>query len=47
VVYDPSTYEVLQRAECTRDGILYAVTREATVKGGDRLASVAIPMDEE
>ncbi|WP_435347708.1 succinylglutamate desuccinylase/aspartoacylase family protein [Haloarchaeobius sp. HRN-SO-5] len=46
VVYDPSTYEVLHRAESTRDGICYAITREATVKGGDRLASVAIPLDE-
>ncbi|WP_439027460.1 succinylglutamate desuccinylase/aspartoacylase family protein [Haloarchaeobius sp. DT45] len=45
-VYDPTTYEVLQRAEVTRDGILYAITREATVKGGDRLASVAVPVDE-
>ncbi|WP_267640759.1 succinylglutamate desuccinylase/aspartoacylase family protein [Haloarchaeobius amylolyticus] len=46
VVYDPTTYEVLQRAESTRDGILYAITREATVKGGDRLASVAVPLEE-
>ncbi|WP_435364840.1 succinylglutamate desuccinylase/aspartoacylase family protein [Haloarchaeobius sp. DYHT-AS-18] len=46
VVYDPTTYEVLQRAEVTRDGILYAITREATVKGGDRLASVAVPLEE-
>ncbi|MFD1647259.1 succinylglutamate desuccinylase/aspartoacylase family protein [Haloarchaeobius litoreus] len=46
-VYHPSTYEVLQRVESTRDGICYAITREATVKGGDRLASVAIPVEEE
>ncbi|WP_323675429.1 succinylglutamate desuccinylase/aspartoacylase family protein [Halorubellus sp. PRR65] len=41
-VYDPSTYEVLHRATFDRDGLLYAITREATVKAGDRLASVAI-----
>lgn len=45
-VYHPSTYEVLQRVECDRDGICYAITREATVKGGDRLVSVAIPVEE-
>jgi predicted deacylase len=41
-VYDPSTYEVLHRATFDRDGLLYAIAREATVKAGDRLASVAI-----
>jgi predicted deacylase len=41
-VYDPATYEPLQRATATRSGVLYALTREATVKAGDRLASVAI-----
>jgi len=40
--YDPSTYEVLHRPTFDRDGLLYAITREATVKAGDRLASVAI-----
>ncbi|WP_435333692.1 succinylglutamate desuccinylase/aspartoacylase family protein [Haloarchaeobius sp. TZWWS8] len=44
-VYDPTTYEVLQRAEVDRDGILYAITKEATVTGGDRLASVAVPLE--
>ncbi|WP_435360261.1 succinylglutamate desuccinylase/aspartoacylase family protein [Haloarchaeobius sp. DFWS5] len=45
-VYDPTTYQTLQRAEFTQGGILYAITREATVNGGDRLASVAIPLEE-
>jgi predicted deacylase len=41
-VYDPTTYEPLQRVETTRSGVLYALTTEATVKEGDRLGSVAI-----
>jgi len=41
-VYDPATYEPLQTVQATRSGILYALTREATVTSGDRLASVAI-----
>jgi predicted deacylase len=44
-VYDPATYEVRQRGTFDRDGLLYAITREATVKAGDRLASVAITDD--
>ena len=41
-VYDPTTYEPLQEVRATRSGVLYALTKEATVKAGDRLASVAI-----
>lgn len=41
-VFDPATYEPLQYVETTRSGVLYALTREATVKEGDRLGSVAI-----
>ena len=42
-LYDPGTYEVLQEATADDDGILYALTREGTVVGGDKLANVAIP----
>ncbi|PCR92784.1 succinylglutamate desuccinylase/aspartoacylase family protein [Natrinema ejinorense] len=45
-VYHPTTYEPLQEARTDRDGILYALTREATVTAGDQLASVA-PVREE
>ncbi|GAB3668134.1 succinylglutamate desuccinylase/aspartoacylase family protein [Halopiger thermotolerans] len=41
-VYHPTTYEPLQEAVADRDGILYALTREATVVAGDQLASVAL-----
>ncbi|WP_323190934.1 succinylglutamate desuccinylase/aspartoacylase family protein [Halostella sp. PRR32] len=44
-VYDPTTYEVLQEPTVDRSGILYSLTREATVVGGDKLANVAIPRD--
>ena len=42
VVYDPTTYEVVHDAEIDREGVLYALTREATVNAGDQLASVAL-----
>ena len=42
IVYHPTTYEPLQIVETDRAGVLYALTREATVNAGDRLASVAI-----
>ncbi|WP_135852975.1 succinylglutamate desuccinylase/aspartoacylase family protein [Halorussus salinus] len=45
-LYDPTTYEVLQEAETDRAGILYSLTREATVSGGETLLSVALPRDE-
>lgn len=41
-VYDPTTYEPLQTAVADHDGILYSLTREATIKAGDKLASVAL-----
>ncbi|AEH36503.1 succinylglutamate desuccinylase/aspartoacylase family protein [Halopiger xanaduensis] len=45
-VYHPTTYEPLQDAVADRDGILYALTREATVVAGDQLASVALVREE-
>ncbi|MFC4541256.1 succinylglutamate desuccinylase/aspartoacylase family protein [Halosolutus amylolyticus] len=45
-VYDPTTYEALQAATADRDGLLYALTREATVTAGDQLASVALVREE-
>ncbi|MFC3957019.1 succinylglutamate desuccinylase/aspartoacylase family protein [Halovivax cerinus] len=45
-VYDPTTYETLQNVTTDRAGILYALTRDATVNAGDKLASVAIVRDE-
>ncbi|WP_246998106.1 succinylglutamate desuccinylase/aspartoacylase family protein [Halosolutus gelatinilyticus] len=40
-VYDPTTYREVQTATADRDGLLYALTKEATVTAGDQLASVA------
>ncbi|WP_135821179.1 succinylglutamate desuccinylase/aspartoacylase family protein [Halostella litorea] len=45
-LYDPTSYEVIQEATATHDGVLYAITREATVVAGGRLANVAIPRAE-
>jgi len=45
-LYDPATYEVLQEAETDREGVLYSLTQEATVSGGETLLSVALPRDE-
>lgn len=45
-VYDPTTYEPLQTVETDRAGLLYALTREATVRGGDTLLSVALPRED-
>lgn len=45
-VYDPRTYEPLHEAVADRSGVLYALTREATVTAGDQLASVALVIDE-
>ncbi|AFO55417.1 MULTISPECIES: succinylglutamate desuccinylase/aspartoacylase family protein [unclassified Natrinema] len=41
-VYHPTRYDPLHEARTDRDGILYALTREATVTAGDQLASVAL-----
>lgn len=40
-VYDPTTFDTLQEPVADRDGVLYALNREARVVSGDRLASVA------
>jgi uncharacterized protein len=45
-LYDPATYEVLQEAEADREGILYAIAREATVTAGDSLGNVALVREE-
>ncbi len=45
-LYEPTTYEPLQAATTDRDGILYALTKEATVTGGDQLASIAMVREE-
>ncbi|WP_158055888.1 succinylglutamate desuccinylase/aspartoacylase family protein [Halorussus halophilus] len=45
-LYNPTTYEVLQEVEADRDGILYALTREATVTGGEKLLNVALRREE-
>ena len=45
-VYDPATYELLQAVEVDEAGILYSVTREATVTAGQTLVGVAMPTDE-
>ena len=42
-LYDPTTYEVLQEATADRDGILYSLTKEATVTSGATLGRVAEP----
>jgi predicted deacylase len=46
-VYDPTTYELLQEVEVEEAGILYSVTREATVTAGQTLVGVAMPTDEQ
>lgn len=45
-LYHPTTYEVVQEVEADRDGILYALTREATVTGGEKLLNVALRREE-
>ncbi|WP_226005107.1 succinylglutamate desuccinylase/aspartoacylase family protein [Natrinema salinisoli] len=45
-IYHPTTYEPLQEARTDQEGVLYALTREATVTAGDRLASVALPVEQ-
>ncbi|EMA41679.1 succinylglutamate desuccinylase/aspartoacylase family protein [Halobiforma nitratireducens] len=45
-VYEPTTYEPLQEAVADRDGVLYALTREATVIAGDKLANVGLLLEE-
>lgn len=45
-LYDPTSYEILQEAVADRDGILYALSKEATATGGEKLANVALPIEE-
>jgi predicted deacylase len=45
-LYDPTTYEELQVAETDRAGVLYSLTREATVTTGETLLSVALLREE-
>ena len=45
-VTHPTTYETLQRVDAGDEGLLYSVTREATVTAGSTLAGVALPLDE-
>jgi len=40
-LYDPTTYATLQEVAADRDGVLYSVTREATVTAGQTLVGVA------
>ncbi|WP_255194188.1 succinylglutamate desuccinylase/aspartoacylase family protein [Natronobeatus ordinarius] len=41
-VYHPASFATLQHASADREGILFTLTREATVVAGDKLASVAL-----
>lgn len=41
-IYQPTTYKALEHPVTDREGILYTLTREATVTAGGKLASVAI-----
>ena len=45
-LYDPTTYEQLQAVETDRAGVLYSLTREATVTTGETLLSVALLREE-
>ncbi|ELY89486.1 succinylglutamate desuccinylase/aspartoacylase [Natrialba hulunbeirensis JCM 10989] len=46
-VFDPATYEPLATATAERAGVLYALTKEATVVEGETLASVALVRESE
>ncbi|ELZ96930.1 succinylglutamate desuccinylase [Haloferax mucosum ATCC BAA-1512] len=45
-VYDPTTYDVLQEVEAERAGLVYSITREATVTAGTTLVGIALPVDD-
>jgi predicted deacylase len=45
-VYDPTTFETLQRPVADRDGIVYSVARDATVTAGATLVGVAERIDD-
>lgn len=42
-IVDPASYTVKEHIEATTAGILYMLTREATVNAGDQLAAIAPP----
>ncbi|MFB6253696.1 MAG: succinylglutamate desuccinylase/aspartoacylase family protein [Halobacteriaceae archaeon] len=44
-VFDPQYYDQLQEVTGNRDGILYGITKESTVKEGDTLARIALPRE--
>ena len=46
VVYDPTSYEVLQEVTVDREGIVYSLEREATVTAGSTLVGVALLLAE-
>ncbi|ESP88188.1 succinylglutamate desuccinylase/aspartoacylase family protein [Candidatus Halobonum tyrrellensis] len=46
-LFDPTTYETLQTATADRAGVVYSVTREATVTAGETLVGVAMRLDDE
>ena len=46
-VFDPLTFEEKQRVTADRDGVLYVLSQEATVRAGDTLANVALPLAED
>lgn len=45
IVFDPTTYERLQTVEADESGVVYSVTREATVTAGQTLVGVAMHYD--
>ena len=45
-VTDPTSYEEKQRVEATHDGLLYSITRNATVSAGQKLVGIALPLDD-
>ncbi|MFB6186658.1 MAG: succinylglutamate desuccinylase/aspartoacylase family protein, partial [Halobacteriaceae archaeon] len=44
-VFDPQYYDSLQEVTANRDGILYGITKESTIKEGDTLARIALPRE--
>jgi predicted deacylase len=44
-ITDPATYETLATVRAEESGVVYSVTREATVCAGDTLVGVAIPLE--
>jgi len=46
VVYDPTSYDVLQEVAVDREGIVSSLEREATVTAGSTLVGVALRLEE-